>query len=202
MLGAGTETSSTTIELAMSELMKNPRVMKKVQEEVRWVFDTKGNVDESCNHELKYLKLVIKETLRLHSPVPLLIPRECREKCSIYGYQIPKKSKVIVNVWAMGRDPNYWNEADKFYPERFMDNSIDYKGTNYEYLRFGAGRRMCPGLAYGIINVEFPLTQLLYHYDWKLNGEVTHENPDMLETFGIVVKRKNDLHLIPVAFCV
>ncbi|XP_065862578.1 premnaspirodiene oxygenase-like [Euphorbia lathyris] len=200
MFVAGSETSSTVMEWAMSELMKNPRAMEKVQEEVRRIFGTQGNVDESRLDELNYFKLVIKETLRLHPPIPLLLPRECREKCSINGYEIPLKSKVIVNVWGMGRDPNYWNEAEKFNPERFIDSSIDYRGTNFEYLPFGAGRRICPGITYGMINVEFPLAQMLYHFDWKLPTGMTPENLDMVEIFGTVTKRKNDLHLIPIPY--
>ncbi|WCJ33074.1 cytochrome P450 family 71 subfamily B polypeptide 35 [Euphorbia peplus] len=197
---AGTETSSTTIEWAMSELMKNPQAMEKAQEEVRQIFSTQGDVDESRLDELNYLKLVVKETLRLHAPVPFLLPRECREKCTIYGYEIPVKSRVMVNVWAMGRDPKYWNEAEKFNPERFMDSSMDYKGNNFEYLPFGAGRRMCPGLKYGVVNVEFPLAQLLYHFDWKLPNGITPEKLDMLENFGAAVSRKNDLNLIPIPY--
>ncbi|WCJ41989.1 cytochrome P450 family 71 subfamily B polypeptide 35 [Euphorbia peplus] len=200
MFGAGTETSSTAIDWTMSELMKNPEAMEKAQEEVRRIFGTQGNVDESRLDELNYLKLVIKEAVRLHPPAPLLLPRECREKCSIHGHEIPVKSKVIVNAWAMGRDPNYWEEADKFYPERFIDSSIDYKGTNFEYLPFGAGRRMCPGLTYGMMNVEFPLAQLLFHFDWKLPTGITPENFSMHETFGAVLKRKNDLQLIPIQY--
>ncbi|XP_065862599.1 cytochrome P450 71D445-like [Euphorbia lathyris] len=200
MFIAGSETSSTGVEWAMSELMKNPRAMEKAQQEVRQIFGTEGSVDESRLHELNYFKLVVKEALRLHPPLPLLLPRECREKCSIYGYEIPVKSKVIVNAWAMGRDPNYWNEAEKFNPERFLDSSIDYKGTNFEYLPFGAGRRICPGLTYGMINVEFPLAQLLFHFDWKLPTGKTPENLDMVEIFGVVTKRKTDLHLIPIPY--
>ncbi|WCJ33072.1 cytochrome P450 family 71 subfamily B polypeptide 2 [Euphorbia peplus] len=200
MFVAGTDTSSTTLEWAMSELMKNPRAMEKAQEEVRRVFGTQGNVDESRLDELDYLKLVIKETLRLHPPLPLVLPRECREKCSIYGYEIPLKSKVIVNAWAIGRDPKYWNEAEKFNPERFIDSSIDYRGTNFEYIPFGSGRRMCPGLTYGLVNVEFPLAQLLFHFDWNLPTGMTPENLKMLEHFGAVTKRKNDLHLTPIPY--
>ena len=115
----------------MSELVKNPSVMEKAQIEVRRVFDGKGYVDEARLHELKYLRSVIKETLRLHPPVPLLLPRECSERCEINGFEIPAKSRVIVNAWAIGRDPDYWIEANKFYPERFLDSSNDYKDAEY-----------------------------------------------------------------------
>ncbi|KAH8499595.1 hypothetical protein H0E87_014988 [Populus deltoides] len=195
---AGTDTSSTTVVWAMSEMVKHPRVMKKAQEEVRQVFGDKGTVDEAGLHELNYLKLAIKETFRLHPPVPLLLPRESREDCKINGYDIPIKSKVIVNVSAIGRDPTYWNEPERFYPERFLDNSIDYKGTDFELLPFGAGRKMCPGILFGTVNVELPLAQLLFHFDWNLPKGLKPEDLDMSEVFGAVVTRKNDLCLIPI----
>ncbi|KAF6153733.1 hypothetical protein GIB67_000966 [Kingdonia uniflora] len=156
---AGSETSSTAIEWALSEIMRNPRVMKKVQSEVRQVVNGKRNVLEVDVHELNYLKLVIKEVLRLHPPLPLLVPRECREKCEINGYEIPVKTKVIVNAWAIGRDPEHWRNAESFEPERFEDGSIDYKGMNFEYIPFGAGRRICPVILFGAANIELPLAQ-------------------------------------------
>jgi cytochrome P450 len=145
VFGAGTDTSSTTIEWAMSELMKNPRVRKKAQSEIRETFKEKKRIYESDLDKLSYFKSVIKETMRLHPPAPLLLPRECREACNIGGYEIPLKTKVIVNAWALGRDPKYWYDADKFIPERFDDTSFDFNKTNnsFEYTPFGAGRRMC-----------------------------------------------------------
>ena len=155
----------------MAEMLKNPRVLKKAQAEVREIFKKRGKVDETCIDELKYLKAIIKEILRLHPAVPLLIPRESGQNCEVDGYHIPFKSKVIINAWAIGRDPKYWTDPDKFYPERFIDSSIDFKGTNFEYIPFGAGRRICPGINYGMANVELALALLLYHFDWKLpNG--------------------------------
>ncbi|XP_050218062.1 cytochrome P450 71D445-like [Mercurialis annua] len=200
VFSGGSETSSTTVEWIMSELLKDPRVMEKAQQEVRKVFRKEGNVDESRIHELNYLKLVIKETLRLHPPLPLVLPRECRESCVINDYDIPVNSKIIVNAWAIGRDPNYWKEAEKFYPERFQDSPIDIKGTDYEFLPFGAGRRICPGILFGMSNVEFPFAQLLYHFDWKLPDGVKPETFDMAEDFGVVVKRKNDLYSIATPY--
>ncbi|KAI3848723.1 hypothetical protein MKW98_012434 [Papaver atlanticum] len=198
IFAAGTDTSSTVLEWAMSELMKNPRVMEKVQAEVRQVFNGKKQIDEVELHKLEYLNLVVKETLRLHPAGPLLLPRECREKCEINGYEIPKKAKVIVNAWEIARNSDYWSDADKFQPERFSSGSVDYRGTNFEYIPFGAGRRMCPGISFGIANIELPLAQLLYHFDWKLPDGIRPENLDMSETFGSTVRRRNDLYLIPI----
>ncbi|XP_061362178.1 cytochrome P450 71D9-like [Gastrolobium bilobum] len=199
IFGAGSETSATTITWAMAEMIKNPRVMKKVQDEVREVFDEEGNPSESGIEKLKYLKSVVKETLRLHPPVALSLPRECRQACEIKGYHIPVKSKVIVNAWAIERDPNHWNEAERFYPERFIQSSCDYKGNNFEFIPFGVGRRICPGLTFGLINVEFPLALLMYHFDWKLPNGMKNKDLDMTETFGLTFGRKDNLYLISIA---
>ncbi|KAF6153779.1 hypothetical protein GIB67_001012 [Kingdonia uniflora] len=197
---AGTETSSTAVEWAMSELMRNPREMEKVQTEVRQVFNGKLKVDEAHIHELSYLKVVIKETLRLHPPLPLLLPRECREKCEINGYKIPTKTKVIVNAWAVGRDSECWKDAEMFKPERFITGNVDYNGTNFEFIPFGAGRRICPGISFGIANVELLLAQLLYHFNWSLPNGAKPEELDMTEAFGTTVRRKTDLYLVPTLY--
>ncbi|XP_052489431.1 cytochrome P450 71D10-like [Gossypium raimondii] len=135
--------------------------------------------------------------MRLHPPFPLLVPRESRENCEINGYQVPTKTRVIINAWAMGRDPKYWSEVETFYPERFLNSSCDFKGTNLEYIPFGAGRRMCPGISFALPNIELPLAKLLYHFDWELPSGLPHENLDMSETFGMTARRKDDLILIP-----
>ncbi|WCJ38426.1 cytochrome P450 family 71 subfamily B polypeptide 7 [Euphorbia peplus] len=200
MFIAGVDTSSATIDWTMAELMKNPKVMQKVQAEIREKCNAKGTVDETDLHELNYLKLVIKEDLRLHPPAPLLLPRECRESCVISGYDVPDKTKIMVNVWAMGRDKRCWDDPEEFKPERFVNNPIDYKGTNFEYIPFGAGRRICPGMVFGIASVELPLAKLLYHFDWKLVDGLKPENIDMTEIIGSTSKRKYDLSLIPVPY--
>ncbi|KAG2377235.1 Cytochrome P450 [Vigna angularis] len=197
IFAAGGETTATTIDWAMAEMIRNPRVMKRAQAEVREVFKMNGRVDETCINEMKYLKLVIKETLRLHPPAPLLLPRECGQTCEIDGYHIPVKSKVIVNAWAIGRDPNYWSDPERFYPERFIDSCVDYKGNDFEFIPFGAGRRICPGITFGLMNVELTLALLLYHFDWKLPNGMKAEELDMTEQFGLTVRRKNGLFLIP-----
>ncbi|KAK8478403.1 hypothetical protein V6N11_028423 [Hibiscus sabdariffa] len=193
----GSETSSTTVDWAMTEMLRNPRVLKKAQNEVRRVFHGKTDMDEAGLKELEYLTSVIKETLRLHPSFPLLIPRESRENCEINGFQVPAKTRVIINAWAIARDPKYWSEPERFYPERFLNSSYDYKGTDLEYIPFGAGRRMCPGISFALPNIELPLAKLLYHFDWELPSGMSHQNLDMIEIFGATARRKDDLILIP-----
>ena len=179
----------------MSELLRNPRVMAKAQNEVRQILKGRRNVDETDIQKLDYLKLVVKETLRLHPP-GALYPRESREKCEINGYEIPSNTKVIINAWAIGRDPAYWIDADCFHPERFQGSSVDFKGTNFEFIPFGSGRRICPGISYAIANVELVLSQLLHHFTWKLPTKINPEEIDMSESFGLSCRRRNDLYLI------
>ncbi|OWM85817.1 hypothetical protein CDL15_Pgr012067 [Punica granatum] len=200
VFSGGGETSATTVDWAMAEMIKKPRILEKAQAEVRRVFDRQGEVQEDCLTELKYLKLVIKEVLRLHPALALLLPRECGEQCEINGFEIPKKTRVIINAWAIGRDPEYWDEPEIFDPERFLNSLIDYKGNNYEYIPFGMGRRICPGINFGLTTVEYLLAMLLYHFDWKLPSGFKNEDVDMTELFGVSVRRKHDLYLIPLPY--
>ncbi|CAM8991650.1 unnamed protein product [Rhodiola kirilowii] len=200
IIAAGSETAASVVDWVMSELLKNPSMMEKVQDEVRKVFDETGEVNESGFPNLEYLNLVIKETLRLHIPGPLLLPRECGEKCVINGYVIPAKTKVIINAGAMARDPEYWVDPEKFIPERFLNSSIQFKGNDFEYIPFGAGRRICPGISFGMANVEHFLAQMLFHFDWKLGDGLQPQEMDMSESFGISVWRKQQLSLVPSVY--
>ncbi|EHA8590968.1 Premnaspirodiene oxygenase [Cocos nucifera] len=203
IIGAGSETSATTLEWAMSELIRHPRVIKHAQSEVRDVFGENVKVTEAKIKELHYLKLVIKEALRLHVPVPLLLPRECQETCEVLGYEILAKTRVVVNAWAIGRDPQYWADAEEFKPERFTASDVDFKGTDFEFIPFGAGRRMCPGMSFGLANVELALACLLYYFEWKLPNGMEPNDLDMAESFGATARRKSELylHAIPRAPC-
>ncbi|KAI4296029.1 hypothetical protein L6164_036019 [Bauhinia variegata] len=200
VFAAGSDTSATTLEWVMSEIMKNDRVRKKVQTELREALGGKKTIHETDLEQLNYLKLVIKEALRLHPPAPLLLPRECRESCTVDGYEIPIKTQVIINGWALGRDPEYWRDADSFIPERFQGSSIDFKGSNFEFIPFGAGRRICPGLSFGLANIELPLAKLLYHFDWELPNGMKSEDLDMTEAYGFIAGRKDNLYLIPTCY--
>lgn len=130
----------------MAEMVRNPELLKKAQIEVRTVFEGKGRVDEAEFIQLEFLKMVVKETLRMHPPAPLLLPRECREHCEINGYDIPAKTKMFVNGWTINRDHRYWKDPETFDPERFRDSTADFRGNSFEYIPFGAGRRICPGI--------------------------------------------------------
>ncbi|XLR36892.1 hypothetical protein S83_021552 [Arachis hypogaea] len=136
--------------------------------------------------------------MRLHPPTPVLLPKECLKYCEINGYTIPVGTQVFVNAWAIGRDPKYWSEAERFYPERFLDSEIDYKGSHFEFIPFGAGKRMCPGISFAEPNIELPLAQLLYYFDWELPLGISHKNFDMTEDLGSTMRRKNELFVIPM----
>ncbi|CAN6201008.1 unnamed protein product [Urochloa humidicola] len=198
MLGTGSETIATVLQWIMAELMRNPRVMHKVQDEVRSTLAGRRQVTEDYLSNLHYMHLVIKETLRLHPPAPLLFPRECRSECQVLGFSVPKDAMVLVNAWAISRDPKYWDMPEEFVPERFERSKIDFKGTDFEYTPFGAGRRMCPGIAFAFVNMELILASLLYHFDWELPCGMEAADLDMTEELGVTVRRLQDLELVPV----
>ena len=156
-------------------------------------------VIESLLVDLNYLRLVVKEVLRLHPLAPLLLPRECRsDGCRVLGYDVPKGTKVFVNVWAMGRDHMYWGDAEAFRPERFENSTIDFKGADFEFLPFGAGRRMCPGVSYSLPFLQMALVQLCYHFDWSLPEGVTEV--DRTDGGGLGLRRKSPLRLCAKPF--
>ncbi|XP_052209969.1 cytochrome P450 CYP71D312-like [Diospyros lotus] len=194
---AGADTTAITIEWAISEMIRNPKVMERAVAELRLALKGKNRVHESDIKGLSYLKMVIKETLRLHPPAPLLLPRECREAREIDGFAVPIKTHLLINAWAIGTDPEYWQDPESFIPERFENSSFDFIGNEYEYIPFGAGRRACPGMSYGLANVELALAQLLHHFNWVLPYGMKPEDLDMTETSGAAAKRRNDLYLIP-----
>ncbi|OAY50485.1 cytochrome P450 83B1-like [Manihot esculenta] len=193
---AGTDTSAATVVWAMTLLMKNPMAMKKAQEEVRKLVGKKGFVEEADCQQLPYLQAVIKETMRLQPTAPLLLPRESMENCVLDGYDIPAKTIVYVNTWAIGRDPEIWENPEEFNPERFINSSIDLKGQDFELTPFGAGRRICPGMFMGLANVEVSLANLLYKFHWEMPVGMKKEDLDMDVQPGIAMHKKNALCLM------
>ncbi|KAJ6908040.1 cytochrome P450 71AU50-like [Populus alba x Populus x berolinensis] len=197
MLVGSVDTSATVIDWAFSELIKNPRVMKKLQKELEEVVGKQRMVEESDLERLEYLDMVVKETLRLHPAGPLMIPHEATEDCVVNGFHIPKKSHVIINVWAIGRDPEAWTDAEKFYPERFVGSDIDIRGRDFQLIPFGTGRRSCPGMQLGLTVVRLVVAQLLHCFDWELPNGILPSEVDMTEEFGLVLCRSKHLVAIP-----
>ncbi|XP_010425289.1 PREDICTED: cytochrome P450 71B17-like [Camelina sativa] len=195
----GVDTGAITMIWAMTELVKTPEVMKKVQGEIR---DRLGNNKERITEEdlekIPYLNMVIKETFRLHPAAPLLLPRETMAHIKVQGYDIPPKTQILVNAWVIGRDPKYWTNPEEFNPERFIDSPVDYKGRHFELLPFGSGRRICPGIAMGVATVELGLLNLLYYFDWRAPDGMTHEDIDKEEAGTLRVVKKVPLKLVPV----
>ncbi|XP_062213979.1 4-hydroxyphenylacetaldehyde oxime monooxygenase-like [Phragmites australis] len=196
----GIDTSSVTMLWAMSELIRKPRVLKKAQDEVRAVVGDKVRVEPGDVPKLTYLKMVVKETLRLHPPATLLLPRETMRHIKICGYDVPAKTRIFVNAWAIGRDPASWTDAEEFNPDRFEASDVDYNGAHFELVPFGAGRRICPGLAMGETNVQFTLANLLYCFDWALPEGMAAEDVSMEEAGGLTFHRKTPLVLVPTKY--
>lgn len=180
----------------MAELARNQIVMRKAQDEVRKVIGKKGKVEESDLPQLQYVKFVVNETLRLHPPLSLLIPRETMQHCKINGYNVRPKTRVFVNAWAIGRDEDTWEKPEEFNPDRFIGSSVDYKGHYFQFLPFGAGRRVCPGIQFGAATVELALANLLYAFNWELPLGVKKEDIDMYEAPGLITHKKTALSLL------
>lgn len=196
LLFAGVDTTTSTVEWALAELIKNPKAMEKViaelQREVK-----EDVVKESDLQSLPYLHSVIKESLRLHPPAPLLLPHRALETCKVMNYTIPKDTQVFVNVWAIGRDPKNWEDPLTFKPERFLETSLEQNTSDFTFLAFGSGRRICPGLPMATKQAPLILSGLLKCIRWSLPHDVLPTTLDMDENFGITLQKKKPLLLIP-----
>ncbi|KAI0512301.1 hypothetical protein KFK09_012940 [Dendrobium nobile] len=195
---AATDTSSATITWTMTQLMKNPIVMKKLQEELKKATngDTQRLIQECELEKLPYLKQVIKESMRIKPPVPLLLPHETIQSCQIQGYDIPAKTRVIFNIMAISIDPNIWEKPLEFLPERFEGSKVDFKGQDFEFLPFGSGRRKCPGINFAMVIVELALANLLHCFDWSMPDGMNTEDINMDENIGLTTHKKEALCLV------
>ncbi|KAJ4836295.1 hypothetical protein Tsubulata_008027 [Turnera subulata] len=198
LLGAGADTTTATVEWAMTELFRNQQVLKKLCQELEREI---GNnpLNESNVSQLPYLNACVKETLRLHPPAPFLVPRRALETCEVMNYTIPKGAQVFVNVWAIGRSSSVWEDPLSFKPERFLRSSLDYKGHHFEFLPFGAGRRICPGLPLATKQVQLILASLVHYFDWPLPSGGDALELEVNEKFGIVLQKEQPLLFVPKA---
>lgn len=182
----------------MAELLRNPNAMAKAQSELTETIGRRKEVRESDIAQLPYLQAIIKETLRLHPPGPLMLPHKALSNVEIGGFTIQKDSQVLVNVWAIGRDPQTWENPTWFMPERFMRSNHDYRGHGFEFIPFGAGRRICPGLLLALRMVHLMLASLLHSFAWKLPNGMAPQDVDMSNKIGITIRKEIPLQAIPV----
>ncbi|WCJ36156.1 cytochrome P450 family 71 subfamily A polypeptide 12 [Euphorbia peplus] len=200
MFVAGTETISTTMEWLMAELIRDENVMRKAQQEVRRIVGNKSKVEAADIEKMNYLKCIVKETLRLHPPAPFLVPRETSADVELGGYYIPSKTTVYFNALAIQTDPKIWERSEEFVPERFENNPVDFKGKEFQLIPFGGGRRICPGISFGLAAIEFVIANILNWFDWKLPDGQVPKDLDMTENFGLTVPRKNPLYIVPLLY--
>ncbi|XP_043693437.1 geraniol 8-hydroxylase-like [Telopea speciosissima] len=195
---AGTDTTSTTLEWAMAELLHNPDSMAKVQSELQKNVGGVKQVEETDVARLPYLQGVVKETLRLHPPISV-VPRKAETEVEICGFTIPKDAQVLVNLWAIFRDPSIWTNPVSFVPERFLGSSrIDFIGRDFELIPFGAGRRICPGMPLALRMVHLMLASLLQSFDWKIEDGMSPKDMDMTDKFGVTLQKALPLRAIPI----
>lgn len=153
----------TVLEWVMTRLLRHPRVLKKVQNEIMGIANSKPDIAEIDLDQMHNLNAVIKETLRLYPPIPLLAPRESTKDVKIKGYDIAARTMVLVNAWTIGRDPSLWDE-----PERFLNSAVDFEGHDFRLIPFGAGRRGCQGQMFAMTTIELVLANLVRKFDWAL----------------------------------
>ncbi|CAN1332913.1 (S)-N-methylcoclaurine 3'-hydroxylase isozyme 1 (Fragment) [Linum perenne] len=189
----GTDTSSSTIEWMMAELIKNPKCMKRAMNHKQ----DDDAIKESSITKLPYLQACFKETLRLHPPGPFLLPHRAISSCEVMNRSIPKNSQVLVNFWAIGRDPENWREPLIFSPERFLSSNVDYKGNDFEFIPFGSGRRICPGLSMATRHASLIVASLIHCFDWSLPDGESPVELDMSDKYGLTLRKKQPLILIP-----
>ena len=173
MIFRGTDTTAILTEWIMAELVLNPHIQLRVQQELDAVFGKGSAITsfESALARLPYLQAVIKETLRMHPPGPLLSwARLSTQDVCVAGHTIPAGTTAMVNMWAITHDPKVWSNPEKFSPERFLPaeggQEVDMRGCDLRLAPFGAGRRVCPGRALGLATVQLWVAQLCHNFDW------------------------------------
>ncbi|PNT36279.1 hypothetical protein POPTR_005G117500v4 [Populus trichocarpa] len=193
----GTETVASAIEWAMAELLKSPEDIKRVQQELADVVGLERRVEESDFDKLTFFKCTLKETLRLHPPIPLLL-HETSEDAEVAGYYVPKKTRVMINAYAIGRDKNSWEDPDSFKPSRFLEPGVpDFKGNHFEFIPFGSGRRSCPGMQLGLYALDLAVAHLLHCFTWELPDGMKPSELDMTDMFGLTAPRATRLVAVP-----
>ncbi|CAN6329624.1 unnamed protein product [Urochloa humidicola] len=170
LLQGGTDTSSSTIEWAMALLINNPDTLKRAASEIHSIVGTSRLLQESDLAGLPYLRCVITETLRLKPPAPNHVPHEVTQDCTIAGgYPVARGTMVLVDVYFMQRDPNMWEDPERFMPKRFMDGKADGEKNRW-MMPFGMGRRGCPGEGLALRTVGLAIGVMVQCFEWEPVG--------------------------------
>ncbi|CAA2998870.1 cytochrome P450 81F3-like [Olea europaea subsp. europaea] len=188
LLVAGTDTSSGTMEWALSLLLNNPQVLKKAQNEIDNHIGHERLMDESDIVDLPYLRCIVNETMRMYPVAPLLVPHESSDQSIIGGYHVPKGTILLVNAWSIQNDPKIWKDPRKFKPERF--EGLEGTTDGLKLLPFGFGRRRCPGEGLALRIVQLVLGSIIQCFDWERVGK---EMVDMTEGFGLTTPKAQPL---------
>ena len=197
MIIGGTHATSGTLTWSLSLLLSHPKVLQKAQEELEKHVGKERWVDESDFKNLPYLIAIIKETLRLYPAIPLSIPRESMEDCSVGGFQVPKGTVLFVNMWKLHRDPRVWLNPCQFQPERFLSCNggydLDVRGQHFQYIPFSSGRRSCPGTSSAMQMGCLILARLLqgFNLSTPMNAPV-----DMTPSIGATLIKATPLQVI------
>ncbi|KAG7579567.1 Cytochrome P450 superfamily [Arabidopsis thaliana x Arabidopsis arenosa] len=193
----GTETMASGIEWALTELLRNPDELKRLQQELAEVVGLGQRVDETHLEKLTFLKCTLKETMRLHPPIPLIL-HEAIEDTKLQGFSVPKGSRLMINAFAIARDPKLWVEPEAFKPSRFMEPGMpDFMGTNFEFIPFGSGRRSCPGMQLGLYAMEVSVANIIHTFTWQLPDGMKPSELDMSDVMGLTAPRAKRLIAVP-----
>ncbi|MQM17725.1 hypothetical protein Taro_050701 [Colocasia esculenta] len=189
LVTGGTDSTSGAMEWAMALLLNHPEAMEKVRAEVDAVVGRDRLVESSDLPNLPYLHGVIKETLRLYPPGPLLLPHESSAECTVGGYCVPPGTMLLVNAYAIQRDPTLWRAPEEFRPERFAGGDVE----GYKLIPFGAGRRGCPGKGHAMSLIALAVGSLVQCFEWERVGE---EKVDMSEREGTAMPMARPLEAL------
>ncbi|KAL0449748.1 UNVERIFIED_CONTAM: cytochrome [Sesamum latifolium] len=194
MILAGSDTTTVTLTWALCLLLNNQHTLRRAQEELDKHIGRERLVKESDLEKLVYIKAIIKETLRIQPPAPLLSPRESVEDCTVAGYHIPAGTRLIMNLWKLHRDPRVWDDPLEFQPERFpvKHKEVDVQGKHYELLPFGGGRRICPGISFALRVMELALASFLHGFEIE---KFSNEAIDMRGSLGLTNMKATPLEV-------
>nr|GME03603.1 cytochrome P450 CYP82D47-like [Ipomoea batatas]GME09398.1 cytochrome P450 CYP82D47-like [Ipomoea batatas] len=197
LIVAGSDTTALNLTWVLSLLLNNRDALQRAQKEIDAVVGVRRWVEESDIKNLLYLQAIIKETLRLYPPAPLSVPHVATEDCDVAGYNIPRGTRLLVNLWKLHRDPEVWVDAEEFRPDRFLPgggaSEVDFLGQHFEFIPFGSGRRSCPGITFAMQVNHLVLARLLQGFEFSTSLQAA---VDMTEGLSISLPKAKPLEIL------